>query len=207
MNDTPAPTPGPLPADYPADLERVWQPSDGTADRPPRTAPGRSRPGDRSSSRASPSETLHLRLQYASRGVSREEAARLLQLDYRDTLAVARPAGGRRRGAASSASAATRASPGSDRAECAIVVADGWQGRGLGTELMRSLGTAARARRHPRAGRHEPRGEPAHRRLGPALRIHAQHRAGLRRAGAGHAGPGVVSVGVLRPRVARRHSR
>ena len=29
--------------------------------------------------------------------------------------------------------------PGSDRAECAIVVADAWQGRGLGTELMRSL--------------------------------------------------------------------
>jgi acetyltransferase len=33
----------------------------------------------------------------------------------------------------------------SDEAECAIVVADAWQGRGLGTELMRTLGKAARA--------------------------------------------------------------
>ena len=34
----------------------------------------------------------------------------------------------------------------SDEAECAIVVADAWHGRGLGTELMRSLGIAARKR-------------------------------------------------------------
>ena len=34
---------------------------------------------------------------------------------------------------------------GTDQAECAIVVADAWQGRGVGTELMRSLAQAARA--------------------------------------------------------------
>ena len=33
---------------------------------------------------------------------------------------------------------------GTDQAECAIVVADAWHGRGVGTELMRSLGIAAR---------------------------------------------------------------
>jgi acetyltransferase len=31
-----------------------------------------------------------------------------------------------------------------DRAECAVVVTDAWQGRGVGTELMRSLAIAAR---------------------------------------------------------------
>jgi acetyltransferase len=36
--------------------------------------------------------------------------------------------------------------PGTRRAECAIVVADGWQGLGLGTELMRTLAVAALAR-------------------------------------------------------------
>ena len=36
--------------------------------------------------------------------------------------------------------------PGTRRAECAIVVTDSWQGRGLGSELMRTLGIAARAR-------------------------------------------------------------
>jgi acetyltransferase len=32
-----------------------------------------------------------------------------------------------------------------DQAECAIVVTDAWHGRGIGTELMRSLAEAARA--------------------------------------------------------------
>jgi acetyltransferase len=144
VNDTPAPAPGPLPADYPADLERVWQTADGT-----RITLRALRPDDLDREiefiEGLSDETLHLRLQYASRGVSREDAARLLQLDYRDTLAVAAlvPADSGERIVGVSRYAR---SPGSDRAECAIVVADGWQGRGLGTELMRSLGTAARAR-------------------------------------------------------------
>ena len=140
MNDTP----GPLPADYPADLERVWQAADGT-----RITLRALRPDDLDREiefiEGLSDETLYLRLQYASHGVSREDAARLLQLDYRDTLAVgalvAGDAGERIIGVSRYARL-----PGSDRAECAIVVADGWQGRGLGTELMRSLGTAARAR-------------------------------------------------------------
>jgi len=35
---------------------------------------------------------------------------------------------------------------GSDTADCAIVVADAWHGRGIGTELMRTLAVAARQR-------------------------------------------------------------
>ena len=76
--------------------------------------------------------------------MSREDAARLLHLDYRDTLAVAAmvrdEAGERIVGVSRYARL-----PGTDEAECAIVVADEWQGRGIGTELMRSLGTAARS--------------------------------------------------------------
>lgn len=90
-------------------------------------------------------ESLRLRLQYASHGVSREEAARLLQLDYRDTLAVAALVQGDAGERIVGVSRYARL-PDTDRAECAIVVADDWQGRGLGTELMRSLGTAARSR-------------------------------------------------------------
>lgn len=144
MNDTPAHARSAPPADYPAELERVWQASDGT----PVTLRAL-RPDDLDRElefiAGLSTETLHLRLQYASRGVSREEAARLLHLDYRDTLAVAAlvqdDAGERIVGVSRYARV-----PDTDRAECAIVVADGWQGRGLGTELMRSLGAAARSR-------------------------------------------------------------
>ena len=144
MNDTPAPAHDAPPADYPVELERVWQASDGT----PVTLRAL-RPDDLDREldfiAGLSVETLHLRLQYASRGVSREEAARLLHLDYRDTLAVAAlaqdDAGERIVGVSRYARV-----PNTDRAECAIVVADGWQGRGLGTELMRSLGAAARSR-------------------------------------------------------------
>jgi acetyltransferase len=89
-------------------------------------------------------QTLYLRLQYSSREVSRQDAARLLELDYHDRMAVA---------------ALVDTGPGeviigvsryariddTDRAECAIVVTDAWHGRGIGTELMRSLVQAARA--------------------------------------------------------------
>ena len=86
--------------------------------------------------------TIQMRVQYAAKGITREDAVRLLELDYVDTLAIGAfidgPAGEELVGVSRYAR-----EPGSDRAECAIVVADAWQGRGLGTELMRSLGVAA----------------------------------------------------------------
>jgi acetyltransferase len=144
VNDsTPAP-PASEPADYPADLERTWLDAGGT----PITIRAL-RPDDLDRELAFVAglseQTLHLRLQYTSKGITREEAARLLQLDYVDTLAigafVAPPGAERIVGVSRYARV-----PGADRAECAVVVADDWQGRGVGTELMRSLGNAARAR-------------------------------------------------------------
>jgi len=144
VNDTPAPAPGTPPADYPAELERVWQAADGT----PVTLRAL-RPDDLDREldfiAGLSEETLRLRLQYASRGVSREEAARLLHLDYWDTLAVAALVPGEAGERIVGVSRFAR-TPGADEAECAIVVADGWQARGLGTELIRSLVTAARPR-------------------------------------------------------------
>jgi len=131
VNDSTSAPPGSEPADYPADLERTWLAAGGT----PVTIRAL-RPDDLDRELAFVAglseQTLHLRLQYTSKGITREDAARLLQLDYVDTLAIG-------------ASRYARV-PGTDRADCAVVVADDWQGRGLGTELMRSLGTAARAR-------------------------------------------------------------
>jgi acetyltransferase len=142
--DTPAPATSALPADYPAGLEHIWR-----ADADSSIIIRALRPDDLDREldfiAGLSQETLHLRLQYATRGVSREDAARLLRLDYRDTLAVAAvlrdEAGEKIIGVSRYARLA-----GTDQAECAIVVADRWQGRGLGTELMRSLGSAARSR-------------------------------------------------------------
>jgi acetyltransferase len=88
--------------------------------------------------------TRYLRLQYHATEASPHELERLLDVDYVDRLALA---------------ALTEADEPeivgvsryarieqTSRAECAIVVADGWQGRGLGSELMRSLVFAALAR-------------------------------------------------------------
>ncbi len=144
MNDTPASVDSSLPADYPAELERAWRTPDGAS-----VTLRALRPDDLDRELAFiaglSGETLHLRLQYASRGVTREDAARLLQMDYRDTLAVgalvSAPGGDQIVGVSRYAR-----SPGSDSAECAIVVADDWQGRGIGGELMRSLAAAARSR-------------------------------------------------------------
>jgi acetyltransferase len=90
-------------------------------------------------------ETLYQRLHYRARSVSRADAARLLEFDYRDTLAcgalVGEPGGESLVGVSRYARI-----EGSDTAECAIVVADAWHGRGIGTELMRSLALAARQR-------------------------------------------------------------
>lgn len=91
-------------------------------------------------------ETLRLRLQYSGSNVTRADAERMLDLDYHDRLAIGAfvpgesdEPGDRLIGVSRYARTA-----GSDLADCAIVVADDWQGRGLGTELMRSLGLAAR---------------------------------------------------------------
>jgi acetyltransferase len=90
-------------------------------------------------------ESLYQRLQYSAREVSSASAARLLELDYVDTLAIAAIAGPDDGGDIVGVSRYARID-GTDRAECAVVVADAWQGRGIGTELMRSLAGAARAR-------------------------------------------------------------
>lgn len=144
MNDSPhLPSPEP-PAGYPADLQRTWLASDGTSVRLRALYPGDI---DRELSFANglSGQTIQMRMQYAAKGITREDAARLLTLDYVDTLAVGAfvdgPAGEELVGVSRYAR-----EPGTDRAECAIVVADAWQGRGLGTELMRSLGLAARDR-------------------------------------------------------------
>jgi len=136
------PLPPPLPAGYPAELERTWLAADGTAihirpqrpddlEREMRFVEGLSE------------QTLYLRLQYSSRSVSRQDIARLLDLDYRDRMAIAAHMGAAPEEVIIGVSRYARIDD-TDRAECAIVVADAWQGRGVGTELMRSLGLAAR---------------------------------------------------------------
>jgi acetyltransferase len=140
VNDS---TPVALPFGYPADLERTWQASDGTA---VRIRPLRPDDLDRELRfLAGLSErTLYLRLQYTASEITRADAARLLDLDYRDTIAfgalVGDPPGDTLVGVSRYALIAD-----TDQAECAIVVTDAWQGRGVGTELMRSLGVAARS--------------------------------------------------------------
>lgn len=142
MNDTVPPPPPGLPPGYPADLERTWLASDGTAVhiRP-------QRPDDLEREvrfiEGLSEQTLYLRLQYSSRHVSRQDMARLLDLDYRDRVAIAALVGAPADQAIIGVSRYARIDD-TDRAECAIVVTDAWQGRGVGTELMRSLAIAAR---------------------------------------------------------------
>jgi acetyltransferase len=90
-------------------------------------------------------ETLYLRMQYFASQLSERDLERLLDLDYFERLAIAGMVGG---GEAQTFVGVSRYAriEGTTRAECAVVVADDWQGRGLGTELMRILGLAARAR-------------------------------------------------------------
>jgi acetyltransferase len=138
------PPPAPPPPGYPADLERSWLTSDGTAVRIRALHPGDLDLELDFIAGLSP-ETLYQRLHYRVSSINREEAARLLELDYRDTLAcgalVDRPSGPSLIGVSRYARVA-----GTDSADCAIVVADAWHGRGIGTELMRSLAVAARQR-------------------------------------------------------------
>jgi len=143
VSDSALPPPaGKLPA-YPAGFERLWRASDGT---PVRLRP--LRPDDLERELAFVAglseQTLYLRLQYSSREVSREMAARLLDLDYHDRMAFAALVGEPPDDRIIGVSRYARIDD-SDRAECAIVVTDAWHGRGVGTELMRSLAAAARA--------------------------------------------------------------
>jgi RimJ/RimL family protein N-acetyltransferase len=131
-----------LPPGYPADLERTWHAADGAAvlirplrpddlDRELKFLAGLSE------------QTLYLRLHYTATQFRAEDAARLLRLDYRDTIAFGALVGTPPDDTLIGVSRYARID-GSDQAECAIVVTDAWHGRGVGTELMRSLGLAAR---------------------------------------------------------------
>ena len=138
MNDSPSAA---LPPGYPADLERTWQAADGTE---VRLRPLRPDDLDRELKFLAglSEQTLYLRLHYTATEISRENAARLLELDYRDTIAFGALVGSPPDDTLIGVSRYARID-GSDQAECAIVVTDAWHGRGVGTELMRSLGLAA----------------------------------------------------------------
>jgi acetyltransferase len=141
----PAPVnPEALRGHYPRELERTWQPAGA-----PAVTLRALRHADLALERRFINElspqTLYLRVQYFATTASERDLERLLDLDYYDRLAVG--------GITQDATGETLVGvsryariDGTRRAECAIVVADGWQGRGLGTELMRTLATAAQAR-------------------------------------------------------------
>jgi acetyltransferase len=130
---------------YPAELERAWQPAGAPAPLQLRPLRHDDLERERAFIEGLSAQTLYLRLQYAANHASDRDLHRLLDLDYHDRLAIAAidpaPDGDRIVGVSRYARVdATR------RAECAIVVADAWQGRGLGSELMRALADAAFAR-------------------------------------------------------------
>jgi acetyltransferase len=131
-----------VPPGYPADLERIWRAADRT---PVRIRPLRPDDLDRELQfvRGLSEQTRYLRLHYTATEFSREDAARLLDLDYRDAIAIGALVGDPPEETIIGVSRYARTA-GTDEAECAIVVADGWHGRGVGTELMRSLCIAAR---------------------------------------------------------------
>jgi acetyltransferase len=141
----PAPvSPEALRGRYPHELERTWQPAGGSA-----VTIRALRPEDLDLERrfveALSPQTLYQRLQYSATTASERDLARLLDLDYYDRLAVGAVTRDSTGETLVGVSRYARI-PGTRRAECAIVVADRWQGRGLGSELMRSLVLAARAR-------------------------------------------------------------
>lgn len=129
---------------YPDELERTWQPAGAQAVRIRPLRIDDLELERRFVADLSPA-TLYLRLQYSATQPNDRDLVRLLDLDYYDRLAVA----ALQETAAGPAiiGVARYARLGQSRtAECAIVVADAWQGLGLGSELMRSLATAARER-------------------------------------------------------------
>jgi acetyltransferase len=143
VTSSPATTEG-LRGRYPAELERVWQPS-GSA--PLLLRPLRADDLDRERAfiEGLSAQTLYLRLQYSANSASERDLARLLDLDYYDRFAIAAIATEADEERIVGVSRYARIDA-SRRAECAIVVADAWQGRGLGSELMRALVTAAAER-------------------------------------------------------------
>jgi acetyltransferase len=126
---------------YPAELECDWRPPAGPA---LRLRPLRHDDLERERDfiQSLSAQTLYLRVQYSATHASDRDLERLLDLDYYDRFAIAAIAaaadGDRIVGVSRYARIA-----GTRRAECAIVVADEWQGRGLGSELMRILVAAA----------------------------------------------------------------
>jgi acetyltransferase len=89
--------------------------------------------------------TRYLRTQYSAAEPTRSDIERLLDLDYDERLAMAALVADEDVERIIGVSRYARIEA-TTRAECAVVVADDWQGRGLGTELMRSLAEAAAAR-------------------------------------------------------------
>jgi acetyltransferase len=133
-----------VPGRYPVELEHAWQPAGG-----PPLLIRPLRPDDlereiRFVTGLSPA-TRYLRLQYYATEASRDAVAKLLDVDYVDRLALAAVVGAGDQAEIVGVSRYARVDA-TATAECAIVVADAWQGRGLGSELMRSLAVAAAAR-------------------------------------------------------------
>jgi acetyltransferase len=129
---------------YPDEIERTWQP----AGAPPlfiRPLRADDLAREREFIEGLSAQTLYFRLQYSATGTSERDLQRLLDLDYYDRCAIAAIATQAGIDHIVGVSRYARIE-GSRRAECAIVVADAWQGRGLGSELMRALADAARAR-------------------------------------------------------------
>jgi acetyltransferase len=133
---------------YPDELARTWQPAGAPAVRIRPLRLDDLELERRFVTGLSPA-SLYLRLQYYATQPNERDLARLLDLDYYDRLAVAAlahsatgsPTGPEIVGVARYARLGN-----SRTAECAIVVADAWQGLGLGSELMRSLAAAAHER-------------------------------------------------------------
>lgn len=148
MSDAPVAPPADsgraAPGRYPDELERRWQPAGG-----PVVTLRALRPDDLAREwhfvTHLSAHTLYLRVQYSASSPTREELERLLAMDYVDRLALGALVEQDGEETLVGVSRYARIE-GTDDAECAIVVADAWQGRGLGTELMRSLVSAARER-------------------------------------------------------------
>ena len=144
MSATPNRPSEPAAGRYPVELEHRWEPAGGPV---VLVRPLRADDLERELrfiAALSPA-TRYLRLQYHSTEASPRDIDRLLDVDYVDRLALAALDDGTADQEIVGVSRYARLE-GTTRAECAIVVADAWQGRGLGTELMRSLVAAARAR-------------------------------------------------------------